>query len=89
MPAVKVVKIEAGGLIRLPLDLLESVGLEPGEEAEVRPEAGELVLEDRNRECEICRGNIEPSLKTFWKLSAKLKNTRPRMKKGDEPCPNP
>jgi hypothetical protein len=88
MAAVEVVRIEARGVIRLPPALLEFVCFKPGEEVEVRSEAGKLVLEDRNRECEICRGNIEPSLETFWKLSAKLKNTR-RMKKGDEPCPNP
>jgi antitoxin component of MazEF toxin-antitoxin module len=47
MTAVEVVRIEAGGLIRLPLDLLESVGFEPGEEVEVRSEAGKLVLKKK------------------------------------------
>ncbi|RLC62952.1 MAG: hypothetical protein DRI80_05160 [Chloroflexota bacterium] len=59
MAAVEVVRIEAGGIVRLPPNLLEFVGFEPGEEVEARPGVGRLVLKKKDSIIKKLRGRLK------------------------------
>jgi antitoxin component of MazEF toxin-antitoxin module len=54
----QVVTIEVDGVVRLPLALLERVGIKPGEELEVQPGNGWLALKKKTSIAKKLRGRL-------------------------------